>query len=220
MTAKDLGLDYFKFYDAANQRAGYVVGLQGQFDRVPERAQLTYLNMFANPTSKNGEAIHDKNAHLTFYNLYDPSPDPMRKVTFENQFGKQTVVTGRAYALLVPTQKVKRGSVFPEKLDHYKVYQVLDSEQVNKRVKLKDQFAATEARVYYPLFFAVPVRKWYEGQVYGVNNAKAHLAIYRIYPDSLQKTIATRDQFSQRYLNLFRGVLLAAPSRKLEWKEV
>ncbi len=220
MTAKELGLDYFKFYDVANQSAGYVVGLQGQFDREPERAQMTYLNLFANPASKNGEPIVDKNAHLTWYDLYDPTPDPMRKVAFENQFGKQTVVTGRSYALLVPTQKAEPGSVFPEKLDHYKVYQVLQGEPVNKAVKLEDQFASGEARIYDPVFFAVPVRKWYEGRTFGVNNAKAHLAIYRIFPDSVQKTILTRDQFSRRYQNVFRGVLLGAPSVKLDWKEV
>ena len=52
MTAQELKLDYFNIYDVANQRAGYTVGLQGQFDKQPEQAKLTYLSFFANPTSK------------------------------------------------------------------------------------------------------------------------------------------------------------------------
>lgn len=218
MNAQELKLDYFNFYDAANQSAGYIVGLQGQFDRTPEKAQLTYLNLFANPVSKNGEPMFDKNAHFTWYDLYDPSPDPVREVTLENQFGKQRVYTGRAYALLVPAQKMEKGSVFPERLDHYKIYQILQGEPVNKEVKLEDQFGAMEGRVYYPMFLAAPVKKWYEGQTFGIHNEKAHILMYRIYPKMLEKTVAVRDQFSRRYLHLFRSVLLGAPSVKHDWK--
>lgn len=220
MTAQELQLDYFTFYDAANQPAGYIVGLQGQFDQQPERVQLTYLNLFANPTSKNGEPIYDKNAHLTWYDAFDPSPDPTRHVTYENQFGKQEMYIGRTSAVLAPTWKVEPGSSFPDKLDHYRVYQVLQGEPVDTAVKVEDQFGSSQARVYYPRLFAVPVRKFYEGQTYGIHNDKAHLVIYIVYPGSVEKTIQTRDQFSPRYLNLFRSVLLGAPSLKLSWKQV
>ncbi len=220
MTAEELNLDYFKFYDVANQQAGYVVGLQGQFDEQMEKAQLTYLNLFANPASKNGEPMCDKSAHFNWYDIYDPTPDPTRLVEYENQFGQSKLYTGRAYSLLVPAQKRFPGSVFPEKLDHYKVYQVLQGEPAMKAVTLEDQFGKKETKVYDPVFFAVPVKKWYEGQTYGIYNEKAHLAIYRIYPESLQQTIMVRDQFSRRYEQVFRSILLAVPSVKLEWKEV
>ncbi len=219
MNATDLNLDYFKFYDVANQGAGYVVGLQGQFDRSPEKVQCTYLNLFANPASKNGEAIVDKNAHLNWYDLYDPTPDPTRVVAYENQFGQAKMYIGRAYSLLVPAQKMEKGSAFPEKLDHYKVYQVLQGEPIVQGVTLEDQFGKSETKVYDPVFFAVPVKKWYEGQTYGIHNEKAHLVMYRIYPESVQKTIMVRDQFARRYEQVFRSVLLAAPSVKLKWQE-
>ncbi len=148
----------------------------------------------------------------------DPTPDPTREVTYQDQFGKQQIYIGRNVGLLVPTWKVEPGSTFPDKLDHYRVYQVLHGEPINKTVKLEDQFGTMEGRIYYPMFFAVPARKWYEGQTYGINNADAHLAIYRTYPNTTQKVIATRDQFSQRHLNVFRSVLLAAPGKKLDWK--
>lgn len=219
-TAQELKLDYFNFYDVANQQAGYVVGLQGQFDQQPEQAQLTYLNLFANPASKNGEPMYDKNAHLSFYNIMDPTPDPTRLVTYQDQFGKHQIYTGRAYGLLVPTQKAFPGSSFPERLDHYKVYQVLHGEPVMKEVKLEDQFGTMAAKVYYPRMFAVPVKKWYQGQTYGINNPDAHLAMYITYPNTVEKAIKTRDQFSTRMQNVFRSVLLGAPCKKLEWKEV
>ena len=219
-TAQELKLDYFNLYDVANQRAGYTVALQGQFDKQPDRAQLTYLNFFANPTSKNGEPFHDKNAHLTFYNIFDPTPDPTREVVYQDQFGKQQIYTGRAYGLLVPTQKAFPGSQFPRELDHYKVYQVLHGEPVMKEVKLEDQFGTMTVRVYYPYMFAVPVRKMFEGQSYGIYNETAHLVLYRTYPNTMEKTIMTRDQFSQRHLVVFRSVMLGSPCKKLEWKEI
>ena len=219
MNAQELRLDYFTFYDVANQDAGYIVGLQGQFDKTPEKVRLNYLNLFANPASKNGEPIYDKNAHFNWYDLYDPVPDPTRIVEYENQFGQQKLVTGRSYALLAPAQKREKGSTFPEKLDHYKVYQVLQGEPVNQAVKLETQFGSGEAKIYYPAFFAVPVRKWWEGQTFGIHNEKAHLVLYKIYPAPAEKTVVDRDQFGQRYLQVFRSVLLAAPSVKLRWQE-
>ena len=44
--------------------------------------------------------------------------------------------------------------------------------------------------------------------------------LYRIYPEIADKTIRTRDQFSQRIQNVLRAVMLAAPSVKTNWKEV
>ena len=70
----------------------------------------------------------------------------------QNQFGKFEIRTGTGYGILVPTQKVETGSVFPKTLDHYKVYRLADVEQVpEKTLKLKDQFGTSEARLRIPL---------------------------------------------------------------------
>ena len=220
MTSEKLKLDHFKFYDVANQRVGVRVRLQGQFDKEPEVCELTYVNLFANPVSKNGEAIYDKNAHLTWYDLYDPAPDPVRSVVVENQFAKkQPIYTGRACALLVPTHKVEKGSAFPERLDHFKVYQVLRGRDVEPKVKLKDQFGSDNPEVYTPSFFAVPVTKWADKNVFKIQNERAHLLLYRIDPGPVDKTILTADQFGKRHLRVFRSVLLGVPSLKKSWKE-
>ncbi len=219
MNSKELRLDHFLLYDVANQPAGQIVGLQGQFDDQPEKNQLTALNAFANWVSKNGEPPNDKNAHLNWYDLFDPVPDPTRLVYFNNQFGEQKVITGKAIALLAPAQKVEKGSEFPKTLDHYKVYQVLDGHPVKKAVKLQDQFGASKAEVTYPYAFAVPVAKWYEGRQFKIQNEKAHLVFYRITPNSVEQSRLVYDQFGRRYIQSFRSVLLGVPSLKLKWQE-
>ena len=159
MTAKELKLDYFKFYDVENREAEGDVLLRGQFDQRPQKMRLRLLDFFANPVSKNGEPLYDKNAHLAWYRGVQP-PEPPRQVVLENQFGKFDIRTGTGYGLLVPTQKVEQDSVFPNELDHYKVYRLTDVESVPKgTVKLRDQFGVSEVELQVPLFFAVPVDK-------------------------------------------------------------
>ncbi|HEY3115516.1 MAG TPA: hypothetical protein VGK54_02125 [Chloroflexota bacterium] len=136
MTAKELNLDYFKFYDVENREAAADLLLRGQFDRRPQKTRLRLLDFFANPVSKNGEPLYDKNAHLAWYRGVQPS-EPIRRVLLENQFGKFDIRTGTGDGLLVPTQKIERGSAFPGQLDHYKVYRLVDVELApNKVLKL------------------------------------------------------------------------------------
>ena len=174
--------------------------------------------LFANPVRKNNEKILDPNAHLTAYIAYDQVPDPVRVVNYTDQFGRRRIYMGRKTLFLSPTQKARRGSKFPEELDHYVAFQVLDSTPVNKPVKLRDQWGASETRVLYPLFFAAPSRKWHAGNVDGIKNAKAHLAIYRIMPTASGRAAKSRDQFGTRVVNAERSVLLAVPCSKGKWQ--
>jgi len=221
MTAKELRLDYFQIYDVANREATGKVLLQGQFDERPLKMELALLDFFANPVAKNAEPIYDKNAHLTWYRGVQP-PEPMRAVVLETQFGRFEIRTGRAYGLLVPTQKVKSGSVFPKTLDHYKVYRLVDVERVpDVTLKLRDQFGASEARMRLPLYFAVPVRKRHEIKEYPIQNERAHLLIFGITPRDLQKKVTLRNQFTKgTSLAIVRSLMLAVPSIKREWKHV
>ncbi len=221
MSSKELGLDHFLFYDTADQRVAERIRVQTQFevgrDEEPDVIRLTAAALFANPVKKNSEGILDPNAHLTWYRVHDPVPDPMRMVNYRDQFGRRRVCLGRKAGFLAPTQKERRGGRFPEGLDHYVVYQVLESTPVNKTVALRDQWGATKTKVHYPLFFAAPSRKWHAGQVDGIQNAKAHLAIYRITPTSVEKTAKTRDQFGSRAVIAYRRVLLGVPCDKGRW---
>jgi len=221
MTAKELRLDYFQIYDVANREATGKVLLQGQFDERPLKMELALLDFFANPVAKNAEPIYDNNAHLTWYRGVQP-PEPMRAVVLETQFGRFEIRTGRAYGLLVPTQKVESGSVFPKTLDHYKVYRLVDVEKIpDVTLKLRDQFGASEARVRLPLYFAVPVRKRHETKEYPIQNERAHLLIFGITARDLQKKVTLRNQFTKgTSLAIVRSLMLAVPSIKREWKHV
>ncbi len=54
MAAQELGLDYFKFYDAENCDAQVDLLLRGQFERRFQMIQLRPLEFFGNAVSKNG----------------------------------------------------------------------------------------------------------------------------------------------------------------------
>ena len=221
MTAKDLKLDYFKFYNVANREVDGDVLLRGQFDQRPQKMRLRLLDYFANPVSKNNEPLYDKNAHLAWYRGVQPS-EPPRRVVLENQFGKFNIRIDRGFGLLVPTQKLEAGSVFPKELDHYKVYRVSDAEQsVDKALKLRDQFGSDEVKLRLPLYFAVPVTKRVGDKTYPVHNERAHLLIFSITTREVQKTIKLRNQFARgTSAQVVRSLMLGAPSVKLEWKQL
>ena len=218
MTAQDLKLDDFQFYDVASQILDQTILVQGQFDEALEPIRLTQLNLFANPVSKSGEELHNRDAHLIWYDVFDPIPEPTRVVVVANQFGEQKTLIGRTISFLSPTQKYEPGSKFPKELDHFKVYGVLQGEQIGKQVTLKDQFGGNEVVVYCPVAFAVPVLKRHLQGSFDVHNREAHLVIYGITPRTLQKSVLARDQFGRHHLHVYRSVLLAAPSKKLNWK--
>jgi hypothetical protein len=219
MTAKELKLDYFKFYDVDNRPAEGDVFLRGQFDQRSQKMGLRLLDFFANPVSKNGEPLYDKNAHLAWYRGVQPR-EPRRQVVVENQFGKFDIRTGTGYGLLAPTQKLEKGSVFPDELDHYKVYRLLDVERVpGNGLTLRDQFRSEEVKLHLPLYFAVPVTKRHGDKTYPIHNTRAHLLIFSITTSELEKTIKLRNQFSRgTSVGVVRSLMLGAPSLKLEWK--
>ena len=219
MEATKLKLDYFKFYDVENQPAKAEISLRGQFDRRAVPMTVSVLDFFGNPVSKNGEPLCDKQAHLAWYRGIQPA-ERMRRVSGKNQFGKFDIRIGNSLGLLVPTQKVIRGSVFPETLDHYKVYRVLQFEKVSTITrKLQDQFVSETVRIGPPIGFAVPVSKMHRERGTTIQNPTAHLLIYQITPRDFKKRIKVRNQFARdASLVVVRSLFLAAPSLKLEWK--
>ena len=112
--------------------------------------------------------------------------------------------------------KVESGSAFPQKLDHYKVYQVLEASKVpSVGVKLKDQFWASGAKLQSLLYFAVPVKKWHGPKQYSIQNERAHLLFFGITPRDHPKRVKLRNQFAQgTAVAVVRSVMLAVPSLK------
>lgn len=221
MTAKGLKLDYFKLYDIENREGAIDVWLKGQFDKKEQRMGVRILDRFANPVSKNGEPLYDKNAHLALYRGIVPA-EPTRSVVLENQFGAFEVVIGACVGMLVPTEKVEKGSAFPKGLDHFKVYRVLHADKVpDKVVGLKDQFGSDEVKLGPPVTLAVPVAKRVGDKKYPIQNERAHLLIFPIDARDIQKTIKIQNQFARgpRVL-VVRSLGLGVPSVKKEWKQL
>jgi hypothetical protein len=116
----------------------------------------------------------------------------------------------------------ERGSAFPEQLDHYKVYRLVDVEQVpGKALKLQDQFGRDEVKLRLPLYLGVPVMKRHGRKSYPVRNDRAHLLIFSITTRELKKSIRLRNQFADNMgVRVVRSLMLAAPSIKRTWKQV
>jgi len=214
-------LDHFKVYQIEPQPAGAEVRLRGQFDidTGHQPARLLQYEKFLNPVSKNNEPIIDKNRHLNWY-LIEAPDEPVRQVSFYNQFGLQNITIGNAKALLVPTEKVEPGSVFPQGLDHYKVYEVLSAQNLGQGVILQDQFGTEQNSAYIAAYFAVPVEKVHNGKVFPINNPEDHIVFYRLDPRNWNEQRPTIDQFGNHEMFTLWSELLGVPTHKMAWQEL
>lgn len=223
--AKPQPLDHFRCYrvlQAEPPSAGAVVVLQDQFDiaagATPE-ALVRNPEWFCNPTEKRHKnrlfEITNPDGHLKFYNI-ETEPGPERTIRYKNQFEKGKAVLGQARWLAVPTQK--EGHPPPERLDHFKCYQVLDAEAANTVVGLQDQWQTEpQVEVGGPVMFCNPTRKIHvdTGVAVGVGNARGHLMCYRTGSDpGLVFTVFTFNQFGDELLVVGDADVLCVPTRK------
>ena len=217
------GLDHFLVYQVKKVPVKFEVRLTDQFDPGAKKGTLSAITHFANATRKvHGHTqvgIEDSNAHLTWYVLKQPQPEPRRTVRFRIQFGQHSVDIRTPRFLLVPTQKTSHpGSAFPKTLDHYKCYTVV---KVNTApplpvVKLGDQFGTPpHAQVGKPVLFCTPVQKQRRDEhPPKLFDEKSHLAIYALPRAPRAVAIKTKDQFGEQELRVLRSVLLAVPTEK------
>lgn len=222
-----LNLDHFKVYKiAVGKKISAGVTLQGQFDKRPRKAKIEGPVMFANPVSKNGSQILDKNAHLTVYFFESAEPEPGRAVVIRNQFfdfKPQTVLIGNPGCLFVPATKRHKDEKFPmsKQLDHYKCYKVLEGEAAKAPVELVDQFEKTGNVAVKPVLFGVPVSKEHDGTITEIKNKRDHLVIYELEKQNTKPVVKFefKDQFDGLDAEAHTRVFLCVPSLKLEYKE-
>jgi hypothetical protein len=178
-------LDHFNCYFAPSLQQPRFARLQDQFDPRRNTNETIYdlkLALFCNPVSKhvitissNGNGggpptvITHPEAHLAMY-LTNPQTSIRRQVPINNQFGHQTLLTGEAELLAVPSGKAPIISTAPVPaqlpaipgagvLDHFRCYSA-SGPSVSKIVLLKDQFFTSGelANVLTPRFFCDPVQ--------------------------------------------------------------
>jgi hypothetical protein len=172
------------------------------------------IKFFANPVSKDGEDIYDDSTHLTWYELEDAGSQVKRSVTFSNQFGTQKWTIGKPVFLLVPTEKIEKGGAEPDKTMHFKCYEVLQGEFLERKVTLEDQFGKETEVVVKPMYFCTPVKKNDE------EAGKKHLVCYLIESKESERLVKIRNQFGEYDLKLEKGLMLCVPSDKKEVEEL
>lgn len=216
-------LNHFKVWKVQEVSFQREVTLKGQFDERPWKAQLDGVHHLYNPVRKNEEPIHDPKAHLVAYFIkQSETPQPVRWVTFRNQFGQaRWILTDPAF-LLVPAGKAFPPGTpsIPASLDHFVCYLVRETDALEKRLTLEDQFDVKRRKKekvtkLEPALFAVPVKKNNERDPAG----SSHLAIYDITPrDALNPpyTVWTKDQLRSGQLTATESLMLAVPSEKTD----
>jgi len=193
--------------------------------------------------------IINPQAHLAMYLTTPQATAVPRLVPITNQFGAQTLTTGEAELLAVPSGKTPIAATVanvtlppipaPGVLDHFRCYSASGA-TLNRQVLLNDQFFTTNseaAMVLTPRFFCNPVIKTVPptncptGQFCPVETTPifhptAHLACYLISPATpFQGIVAYNNQFvapgTLPTVALKSPAILCVPSTKSEnWKPI
>jgi hypothetical protein len=242
-------LDHFYCYFALGPVQPATVLLQDQFDvalNQSEQVQDLRIVRFCNPVQKTTSSgtvtsIQHPADHLAMY-LITPEPIIPRVVIVRNQFGTQSLRTGNAVVLAVPSGKVwpvpPPGAVppptppIPTDLDHFKCY-LASGRSIDQPVLLKDQFVPDTtpgvfAAVLQPILFCNPVQKTVPTSpvvppvVTPITNPIAHLVCYVTTRRAFQSTLLYDNQFSPQLapLPVSNPDFLCAPSFKLRWAEI
>jgi hypothetical protein len=214
-------LDHFKMYQITfiEGKKPVPVTVKDQITRKPVSIEVKQMNAFLTPVEKNGEKRKDLSAHLSWYPYHREIKE--HTVQYANQFTGyklKTLKVNEIAALMLPTEKIEKGSSFPEKLDHFLCYKVSAGSDHSKKVTLVDQFqkVATEAKG--PYFFCVPCSKNDKPMINGAD----HLAAYAVgsgplvNPEKNVKSI--KNQFGEQRIKVLRQLYLLVPTKKVEVK--
>jgi hypothetical protein len=221
-------IDHFKCYPSWEaEPINKVVQLKDQF--VTINATVEQAVEFCNPVAKKQygmevSPILNPDYHLTIYTIDCTGGLGEWLVQVQNQFGTQDLRVLGPVALAVPTWKQYPGDhQSPVGLDHYLLYEVIDSTPVGVVVDLIDEFSPEPDYVtaLTPYLFANPVQKTVEGEeVAEIENSMAHLVFYvidgsEVLPPSYVQVV---NQFVATSYDLSDPAnMLAVPSLKLDY---
>ena len=212
-------LDHFKCYRAqADRPVEDEVILSDQFG--DGFARVFETERFCNPVEKRHDnvvtPIQDPDAHLELLRI-EAEPVPPVTVEVNNQFGReQKLDVGPAIYLAVPTQKIEPNNhPFPQRLDHFKCYEV-NGEFQPVTVALRDQFGfEPEVKSLDPRLLCNPTKKVHNNTTTPIQNPLDHLVCYQLEnTEPLFDFAFIRNQFGERFLQLDRADLLCLPSEK------
>ena len=219
-------LDHFEVYSVtADPRIEGIVELFGKFNQALTKAKVQGPVAFANPVPVNprlieGGQILDEEAHLSWYTLKQQGQEPGRTVWVLNQLNDgewQELDLGQPRGLLVPTEKQLAGQKYQssERLDHFKMYEVLSGSKMSYEVELEDQFSGirkTVARK--PVYFCVPSETLYENKErVTIRNEFDYLTVYEIDPENQKHELTVSDRLGNTRLLVTQSRWLCVPTR-------
>lgn len=261
-SAQTAVLDHFNCYITPGQPlVPQEAFLSDQFDvrdKIFDSISDIRMALFCNPVKKTVISstviptvpIAHPDAHLAMYLTTPQGTAVPRSVQVSNQFGTQTLVTGEAEILAVPSGKTpippNGGPVSlppipePGELDHFRCYSA-SGPSINQRVLLNDQFFVSNAEaatVLTPRLFCNPVSKSVpppSGCPAGmfcqfpntpITHPGAHMVCYLMSPATpFTGVVAYNNQFvpagTLPTVKLMSPDLLCVPSTKAEnWTDI
>ncbi len=205
-------LDHYKAYLMSCTLTNGVVTLRDQFGTSETSFQGPFL--LGTPASKNFEGIYDDRTHLTWYEIH--TPEPLRSVTYTNQFGEDVCTLRDGVVMLVPALKNEPpGDTLSGTVNHFKCYQA-EGNPPGVVVTLDTQFGREVCTVDRPELFCNPAEKILtDGTSYPIVNPDRHLVCYRILPpEPLNVTGVFEDQFLRSDFFLRENFYLCVPTDK------
>jgi hypothetical protein len=211
-------LDHYKVYRVeAPLDPPVTVELRDQFGA--GSYEVVGPRWFSPPAQKNQEPTYDMRIHLTWYDIFSPVRDPIRRVLVHNQFGSSDLEVANSRYLLVPS--LKNETILPEPfpplpLDHYKCYNALGPPPVPARtVTLVTQFGTEVVQVGPPELLCNPTDKIHLGFLTPIQDVKDHLVCYAIsLSPPLLVGFQLQNQFGTRSGLLRDNRWLCVPSLK------
>jgi hypothetical protein len=216
-------LDHFKAYNITIIEAKKPPGVtvKDQFMYNAEQLDPKKIKYLILPVNKKvdeerykGELpIPKSQNHLSWYRV--KGDNSRVEFEFRNQFTNfkfTKMVVKKLRALLVPTEKIKKYSKFPENLDHYLCYQRVEGERTTKQVILSDQFQQNvKTTAIGPEYFCNPCSK--NGKE--IKNSEDHLAVYVLGKGkSAEESVSIDNQFGKQSIVVKDQIFLLVPSKK------
>ncbi len=218
-------LSHFKCYDTkGGKRIDSLVTLSDQFgENSPTVLETRHFcnpvkkTRFDGPASPEVTPIEDNDHHLTFYNLDPNEVIQRRRVSIDNQFGKDQrfEITAPSF-LAVPTRKLAPLlHPEPQGLDHFKCYKAI-GDTVQALMDLEDQFGEKhQVQLGIPLSLCNPATKLHDSVTYPAENKDMHLMCYGIEIQlDLVHDVRIINQFGRDGFKATQASMLCVPSKK------
>lgn len=218
------GTDHFACYEGIPQNPNppVTVSLTDACGRTLTDVQASSLLEICNPAEKNvnGDVtpITEEQAHLAFYQLTQKLPANRRRVTVNNQFGRQTLRVAAPRLIAVPTVKNNGDTLtnVERDLSHFTCYEA-SGKTVLVNAAIRDQFqtAPDNILVHAPQYFCSPAEKTNGTVVTPTARNEDHLVCYKVTPSLTPpgvSSVTIQNQFESNTVTIGPLHFLCAPT--------